>query len=207
MNIQLLNEPFPHVVIYDFYTEKELEDIKHELKFLTKPDKLMPPGIMHGMVEPTNHHALLLEDAYANRKISDILTIFKRKYDKNLVDLIVDKFPEFMKIKHINSRITKVRYYYNDDAYPPHIDITRDFLAFSYFHSHPRKFSGGELHCTDYNYTLDCSDNTFMLLPSYVKHEVLKVQIGDDEYFNGNGRYCVSQFLDVIPHQIDKKLA
>ena len=207
MNIHLLNHPFPHVVIYDFYNKRELEDIKLELKFLTKPDKLLPPGTMHGFGGPTDHRALLLEDTYANRKVSDILTIFKNKYTTELVDSIVKKFPEFIKLKHINSRITKVRYYHNNDSYPPHTDYTRDFLAFSYFHSQPRKFTGGEIHCTDYNYTLDCSDNVFVILPSYVKHEVLKVQIEDDAYFNGNGRYCVSQFLDVIPHQIDKKLA
>lgn len=204
MNIELLELPFSHVICKDFYNEQELIDIREELKFLTKPGKLMKPGIMHGGGGYTTHKALLLEDAYNIRTISNILTIFRKKYDKEFIKIIVDKFPSFNKLERINSIITKVRYYHNGEGYPSHTDNSRDFLAFSYFHSYPKKFTGGELHCSDYNYTIDCSDNTFILLPSYIKHEVLEVKILDDDYFNGNGRYCISQFIDVIPSKIDK---
>lgn len=206
MEIQLLETPFPHVIVNNFYSEDELVDIKHELKFLTKPGKLIPPGTMHGGGGHTTHKAIGLEEIYSNKKVSDILTIFKKKYDKNFVDTIVEKFPTFKKLQHINSRITKVRYYYDGEGYPSHMDYTRDFIALSYFHSHPKKFTGGELHCTEFNYTLDCSDNTFILLPFYAAHEVIEVKISEDNYYSGNGRYCVSQFLNVIPHRFDTKL-
>jgi Rps23 Pro-64 3,4-dihydroxylase Tpa1-like proline 4-hydroxylase len=207
MNIRLLDQPFPHVVIDNFYDDQELKDIKDELHFLAKPGKLMPPGRIHGAPGMTTHGALMLEEVYSNRKVSDILSIFKKKYTKEFIDSIVNKWPSFEKLRHINSRVTKVRYYHNGEGYVPHIDANRDFIALSYFHSHPKKFQGGELHCTDYNYTLDCADNTFILLPSYIKHEVIKVCIENDDYFNQNGRFCVTQFLDAIPHTIDKKIA
>lgn len=208
MEVILLKEPFEHVIIKNFYTPEELIDIKNELKFLTKPHKMLSPGdpgASHGQGGGTTHKAICLEEVYNNKKISDIITIFKKKYDKELVNLIVSKFPSYEKLKYINSRITKVRYYFDGEGYAPHTDINRDFIAFSYFHSVPKKFSGGELHCTDFNYTLDCSDNTFILLPSYIKHEVTVVNIIGEEYYSGNGRYCVSQFLNLIPSLFDTK--
>ena len=40
MNIQHYNEPFPYIIIDDYYDEKELEGIWEELRFLCYPDKL-----------------------------------------------------------------------------------------------------------------------------------------------------------------------
>ena len=40
MNIQHYNEPFPYIVIDDYYDEKELEGIWEELRFLCNPNKL-----------------------------------------------------------------------------------------------------------------------------------------------------------------------
>jgi hypothetical protein len=206
MEIKLLDSPFPHVIINDCYSQEELEDIKLELKFLSKPNKLMVSGIMHGGCGGTTHKAILLEETYSNRKISDILTIFDKKYSKELVDQIVEKFPSFIKLKFINSKITKLRYYFDGEKYSAHTDTSRDFIALSFFHSNPKKFTGGEIHFTDYDYTVECSDNTYILFPFYIKHEVFEVKISNDEYYNGNGRYCVSQFLDVIPNIFDKRL-
>jgi len=38
--------PFPHMIIDNFYTEEELELIWEELKFYTKPGKLLKAKIM-----------------------------------------------------------------------------------------------------------------------------------------------------------------
>lgn len=206
MEINLLENPFPHVLIKNFYTVDELENIKHELRFLNKPDKMMSSGFIHGGCGTTTHKALLLEEVYSNRKISDILTILDRKYTKEIVDSIIEKFPSYIKLRYINSKLTKARYYFNGEKYGAHTDYTTDFVTLSFFHSNPKKFSGGELHFTDYNYTVECSDNTFILFPSYVKHEVFEIKISDDEYYNGHGRYCVSQFLNLIPGKFDRRL-
>ena len=39
--VTLFNDPFPHMIIDNFYNEKELELIWEELKFYTKPGKLL----------------------------------------------------------------------------------------------------------------------------------------------------------------------
>lgn len=205
MDIIISENPFPHVIVKNCYTNDELDLIRQELKFLTKKEKMSPPGIHHGMNGRTNAPAIYLESVYADKNISDILTIFKSKYSRQFVDGIISHFPSFIKLKYINSIVTKVRYYHNGEGYEGHIDSGRDFLAFSYFHTHPKKFSGGELYCPDYDYKIECDDNTLILLPFYIKHQVLPVSISDDEYWSGNGRHCVSQFLNLIPCDHDGK--
>ena len=39
-------EPFPHLILYDFYNQEELDLIWEELKFYTKPGKLYLQKIM-----------------------------------------------------------------------------------------------------------------------------------------------------------------
>ena len=74
----VLSEPFPHLVINNFYDDKELELIWEELKFYTKPGKLLEAKDFGGVVDKTNSHALCLDDLYMKesyRSLSNILTI------------------------------------------------------------------------------------------------------------------------------------
>ena len=41
MKVIPYKEPFPHLIVEDFYNEKELELIWEELNFYTKPGKLL----------------------------------------------------------------------------------------------------------------------------------------------------------------------
>ena len=77
-------DPFPHLIIKNFYNDDELELIWEELKFYTKPGKLLTAKDFGGVVKKTNSHALLLDAIYAihkgknpvnYRKVSNILTV------------------------------------------------------------------------------------------------------------------------------------
>ena len=56
--------PFPHLIVEDFYNEEELELIWEELKFYTKPNKLLEPKIYGGVVGYTESKAILLDNLY-----------------------------------------------------------------------------------------------------------------------------------------------
>ena len=43
LSARVLSSPFPHLIIENFYNKKELDLIWEEIKFLTKPGKLLPP--------------------------------------------------------------------------------------------------------------------------------------------------------------------
>ena len=91
--------------------------------------------------------------------------------------------------------ITKNRYYHDEEYYEPHIDKTFQFLAFSYFYREPKKFEGGELYFSDYDYEVPCENNSTIILPGWVRHGVKKVSIKDSDYYDGWGRYCISSFF------------
>jgi hypothetical protein len=198
MEIHLLDAPFPHVIVKDFFTEEELALVYQELDFLTLPGKLLAPGQHHSSIKLTSSKALHLEKVYNIPEISNILQLTKKALDAPFINVVATKWPHFKALTAINNIITKVRYYHNGEGYEPHTDIRHSFLSFMYFHTQPKKFEGGEIYFPEYNYEISCDHNTLVLLGGYVQHGVKTVIIEDDEYWNKNGRYCISQFMDAL---------
>jgi len=67
MNEEILNgeaypEPFPHMIINNLYNEEELELIWEELKFFTKPGKLLDAEGYGGVIGYTPARAVVLDD-------------------------------------------------------------------------------------------------------------------------------------------------
>ena len=70
-----------------------------------------------------------------------------------------------------------------------------NFLAFSYFYKEPKKFSGGELIFPSFDYSLTCKNNSIIIFPGWVEHEVSKVEIKNSDYYDGWGRYSINTFF------------
>ena len=195
LSARVLSSPFPHLIIQNFYNKKELNLVWEELRFLTKPGKLLPPEDYGGVVGYTDAKALCLDVEYNHRIISNILTVNRRIFDNQILE-------PFSKIHdccgesiNCNYDITKVRYYHNGDRYDAHVDRIFHFLAFSYFYKEPKRFTGGELIFPKYNYELTCENNSLIIMPSWVQHGVKHVSIEDSDYYDGSGRYCISSFF------------
>ena len=60
-----LKDPFPHLVIYDFYNSEELNLIWEELNFYTKPGKLLEAKDYGAADNKTNAKALFLDRIYS----------------------------------------------------------------------------------------------------------------------------------------------
>lgn len=189
-------KPFPHLIIQNFYNPEELELIWEELKFYTKPGKLFEAKDFGGVVDKTNSHAIILDEIYKkNRKLSNILTVNRKLFTSETLDLFAEIDDCCCIANQSNTDITKVRYYHNDEYYDPHTDKPFHFLAFSYFHKQPKKFSGGELIFPKYDYYYPCDDNSMIIFPGWVEHGVSKVKINDSEYYDGYGRYAITSFF------------
>lgn len=201
--IEILKDPFPHIIVKNFYSPDELDLIWEELDFLNKPGKLQTPDLYHAGIDNstgkylTSHKALTLDYCYAaNRNLSNILTVSRKLFDHGILDVFASTFPFAKRILHANYSYTKVRYYHNGDEYAPHDDITFEYLAFSYFNRSPKKFSGGELYFPEYgDYEFSCENNSLILFPSYITHGVKKVHIEKSDYFSGSGRYAITHFF------------
>ena len=59
LNGNAYSDPFPHLIVNNFYNSQELELVWEELKFFTKPNKLLDAKDYGGVVTHTNSHALI----------------------------------------------------------------------------------------------------------------------------------------------------
>ena len=204
LEITLYANPFPLMVVENFYNQDELDLIWEELKFYTKPGKLVDAKGYGGIVDSTNAKALLLDELYSKkyRGISNILTMNRKLFECG----VLDKFSEIHGCCSIanqcNHDITKVRYYHNKEYYEAHADISFQFLAFSYFYKEPKKFTGGELFFPRHNYELTCENNSIIILPGWVTHGVKEVKIEDSVYYDGWGRYSITSFFTYMDQRI-----
>ena len=198
-------KPFPHLIVDNFYDDEELELIWEELKFYTKPGKLLKAKDFGGVVEKTNHRALQLDVLYKDeshldggvnfRSISNILTLNRKLFTSGILDVFAEIHESCWIAPMSDYDITKVRYYHDGEHYEPHTDKSFQFLAFSYFYKEPKKFTGGELFFPRHNYELTCENNSIIILPGWVKHGVKEVKIEDSNYYDGWGRYAITSFF------------
>jgi len=208
LQITLYANPFPLMVVDNFYNEEELNLIWEELNFYTRPEKLLSAEGYGGIVDRTNAKALLLDEIYTKqyRNVSNILTMNRKLFECG----VLDKFSEIHGCCSIanqsNHDITKVRYYHNEEYYDPHIDKGFQFLAFSYFYKEPKKFTGGDLIFPSYDFKVSCKNNTTVIFPGWVEHGVRKVSIQNSDYFDGWGRYCISSFFGFKSREIVKNI-
>ena len=188
-------KPFPHLVVNNFYNKEELKLIWEELKFYTKPDKLLDAKDYGGVVSHTNSRALILDEVYKNRKFSNILTVNRKLFISDTLNLFAEIEDCCSIAKDCNYDVTKVRYYHNKEYYKSHTDRAFQFLAFSYFNKEPKKFSGGELYFPKYKYKYECENNSMIIFPGWVEHGVSEVKIKDSDYYDGYGRYSITNFF------------
>jgi len=191
-------DPFPHIIVNSFYNSEELKLIWEELNYYTKPDKLLEAKNFGGVVGKTNSHALILDDIYSNRNISNILQVNRKLFTCGVINEFRKLHPCCSFANLCNTDTTKVRYYHDGDYYEPHADISIHFLSFSYFYKEPKKFDGGDLIFPDYDYSYDCKNNSMIIFPGWVQHGVKEVSLEDpdySDYYDGWGRYAITNFF------------
>ena len=193
----LFKDPFPHMIVENFYNDDELKLIWEELDFYTKDGKLFDAHEFGGVIDKTNSKAIWLDKIFSKkyRNLSNILKVNRKLFDSAVLEAFSSVHDCCSIAKFCNYDVTKVRYYHDGDYYEPHTDKTVQFLGFSYFYREPKKFEGGELIFPKYDYTFDCPNNSLIMMPGWVEHGVSKVSIKDSDYFDGYGRYAVTSFF------------
>ena len=203
LEAEIYCDPFPLMVVNNFYNQKELDLIWEELNFYTAPNKLLEAKDYGGIIGHTNAKALILDDIYDQtkhggrdyRKLSNILVVNRKLFFSG----ILKKFSEIHDCVGIaddtNWDITKLRYYHDGEYYDPHTDKPFQFLAFSYFYKEPKKFKGGDLEFPKYDLKIPCDNNSIVIFPGWVEHGVRKVKIENSDYYEGWGRYAITHFF------------
>ena len=197
LDTDLYRDPFPHMIVKNFYNDSELKLIWEELDFYTRDGKLFDAEEFGGITNKTNSKAIWLDKVFSNkyRNLSNILKVNRKLFDSAVLDAFSTTHDCCSIAKFCNYDTTKVRYYHDGDYYEPHTDRTVQFLGFSYFYREPKKFEGGELMFPKYDYTFDCPNNSLIMMPGWVEHGVSEISIKNSDYFDGYGRYAVTSFF------------
>tara|TARA_A100001201_G_scaffold690_2_gene1846 strand:+ start:157 stop:753 length:597 start_codon:yes stop_codon:yes gene_type:complete len=194
MKIKVLKDPFPHVIIENVYEEDELELIWDELKFFTRPGKLLPPEEYGAAVGKTEASAIVLDRVFSNNIHSNIISLETRILNTNAVQKLSQVHESCRYFCNDIKLTTKLRYYHDGESYDTHADYIYSYVFFTYFNKTPKKYEGGELIFPDHDYSFPCDNNTTILIPGYIPHGVNEVSIRDSDYYDGYGRYCVTMF-------------
>jgi len=205
LGIELRQEPFPHAVIKNFYTEKELSLIWKELDFYTSPNKLVDAMSLGGARDPITqlalpkHYGVELDFIHTNkREMSDILTLNRKLFDKEIINAICKLSPLIWDLKQVNFDVTKIKYYEHGEYYKSHVDNAR-FTAVTYLYKEPKAFTGGDLCFEQFDYTIPIENNMLVLFTGCLLHASTDIKMTShiEEKCSGYGKYTITQFLNV----------
>ena len=170
-----------------------------ELDYLCTERRLIPPfkdksGATENDKNVKNVGCLYLEDFYAKRRHSNILTITDRLFSDGYS--MIDNHPHwYFDLDSINHHNTHILYYEDTNEYPAHKDTCR-FTAVTYFYREPKKFEGGDLQFTDYQIQVECVNNRIIVFPSMLNHRSTPVRMLENDTQIKNGKFCITHFLN-----------
>lgn len=198
MNIKFLNNPFPHAIIDNFFSERELELVWNELIFLVP--KMLPPektnvATRERGIPKKKGYGLTINSLFTNQDDSDILLASKKVVGQKVIDSfegISDLY--FQLYQHINQGSTLVQIYKNGDYYESHAD-TAIFTTVTLVHKTPKKYQGGDLLFSDYDYNPKLENNSTIIFPSVIFHEVTEIKMKSSDI--EDSRFTISQLLRI----------
>jgi len=194
------------IVIDNFYTEEQLEEINNELIFLTKPsimeediDKLEAAVDENGNYITTKA-GVWVDTVFRDWKHSSLISHPMTNFGKQeTLNKILSYNSLFSLFYHCNIRTHLLSYYENSGYYSKHTDAAV-FTVLNYFYKEPKSFTGGNivLHSRDNTRKADIEirNNRVIIIPSCTVHEVEKIEMTSKK-LSGNGRYCCAIFLTV----------
>tara|TARA_R100000005_G_C4995093_1_gene201985 strand:- start:682 stop:1332 length:651 start_codon:yes stop_codon:yes gene_type:complete len=195
---------YPHIIIDNWYTEKELENVWKELDFYCSQDIINIDKAENTIVAKDKDG-----EAKSNAfrfYLADMFTIKGATFSHILKSLYKQKSEEFKEIvlkamplhhnNYINTNTdsSMVSYYDHGQEYKSHKDSTQ-FTFVIWLFKEPKKFKGGDFCFTEAKQTIKCVSNRMVMFPSYLGHQVYSIKMDKDAKF-GDGRYCVTHFFN-----------
>jgi hypothetical protein len=173
--VKHFKKPFQHTIIYNFFSETEMIDVERELlSFIYNRDNC---------IVKDSHHNTLREDFHTDTFCLDHLYVDDRsqspilKYTEKVFTLEKeghlpkDKNPFLGYIPSSNYDNTFVSSYSNGSSYFEHGDLS--ILTFLIpLYTIGKKFEGGELIFTDYDFTPNMKHNSCLIFPGHEKHKL-----------------------------------
>ena len=186
MKAKFLMDPFPHVLLENYFTEGEMLSCMEELNKLDP--HLLPPQFTgtarHGSEQrPLKFNSGLFLDTAM--PMSEIIQFSRKHMHQELIEQI--DCPWWVsQWKMNNTQSWMLSRYVDGQYYNAHIDKSQ-FTMLLWLHKEPKPFTGGDLIFAEYdNYTVPCNNNTGIVFYGPMLHEVPPIR--------GYGRYTVTCF-------------
>jgi hypothetical protein len=182
MKLNYLAEPFPHFLIEDFYTGEELATVKDEVIKLSnflRPPELTGAAVNHDGSSKKQNLGVFITDVYKHGGMSAIFNARKKLFAPDIIEDILNKNIVFSYLPRTNSDNTLIQFYKNGDYYKSHWDVCL-YSFITAFLVNEKKYTGGKLRFSQYDYELDLQHNHSIFFPSYVEHEVTKLNVKSD---------------------------
>ena len=201
------NEPFPYILIDDFYDQSELDRIWEELDYLCNPKRMGRSSIERGAATNIysdgteqsikNSWDLFLDTFFTSRDFSNILEVNRKLINKE----IFKDHPHwlFNHLDALNEDNTQILYYENNDEYKPHRDLAR-LTGITWFYREPKKFTGGNLRFPKFDMEIECKHNRVIVFPSSIHHGVDKIGMEEKDMGKKLGRFTMTQFLSCMDY-------
>ena len=182
--MEYYEDPVPHVVIKNIFTDEQVESIKIDL--LKLAPRLNPPSKTETAYDPHNKQYLAKRSGvFLPKKFTcNVNALTDVCLSPQFKKSIMDKNWVFGYIADAVTAPTLVSLYNDGDEYLEHKD---DAVLTVIFYIHTGEFSGGEFYIKDKQ--VPVCHNSVIIFPSCAPHSVKKVV--------GSGRWSITRFIHI----------
>jgi hypothetical protein len=200
MNIQHKSEPFDHTIIYNYYSEAEVNNIFFEKKKLIEtcnPLDFIGSNDYHHqqLIKNSKTNSFDLDKIFANNRTnSNILNYTNKIFEIALKDDCFNyKFNRYLKyILSSRRHLTWLNVYKQGSEYESHQDLSVLTVLCVLWESSNDKVQEDNLFFSEFNYVPHLPNNSCIIFPSYEYHEVKKLQCDlDSERISINTRLYI----------------
>lgn len=193
-------EPFDHIIIKDFFHPVAYKEVIEELIFL-RPRMRGPEstGASSNKENPKESKkrgvGIFLDSIYTDLNQSSITFQTRNLFCDQInskMELIAKRNYYFRHWQHPKKDSIIAQYYDHGDYYKSHSD-TALFSAVTALYQKPKKFEGGRFVFPEFDYSVDLEDNTTLIFPSVLDHEVEEVTIPTSGELLG--RFSITNFI------------
>ena len=186
MIIKPQTDPFPYLLIDEYFSQEELAEVMTEIMAL----KPYAGGAEESGAMPhaKSGSGLFLDVLFHNKRhLSRVLELNRKIYNQEIIDAAEQTSVFYRHIGRVNKDISVINFYHDSEEYHSHHD--KNTISTVWF-ARVGNITGGEFEFTQDHCKIDSTHNRMVIFPGCVDHKVHPVYSNDGGY-----RVSMAQFL------------
>ena len=199
-------DPFPYILVDEYFSPTEVGDIWGEMLGLATSNAMLPATATGTAVDLggnllKNNRAVFLYEKYGDRAHESkiIAHSTNRLFGPEMREQYLSSPSWFFNrgFPVTNRDTVLVSYYESGDMYQPHHDCGL-FTALTWFFKEPKAFRGGNFIFSHFGIEIEVLPNRCVIFPSLITHEVTPVTMNSDAE-PMSGRFTLTHFATTVP--------